>query len=247
MSALKLSARPDARGPARRRPHASAGGHCPPASVRLSRRESTRVPRSLLPLTILTLAALITGCGKRKPPQPPVERVPQRTELLSGIQRGNRVLLSWPAPAQCPRRSVPSIRRLTCTAAEPTAAPEALTRGRSARARPRRLRALRAIQPPRARSLRRRAGADGAVRLRYALRYSTPPGARAFSNFLLVEPAATVSLPPALPPTRAQRDRRHTPLGGAALEHRRLHPAKPSGLQRLPRRALAGRVGADSS
>src|ERR671921_769623 len=47
------------------------------------------------------------------PPLPPVERVPQRTELLSGVQRGNLVILSWPAPRRnASDESVQSIRRV---------------------------------------------------------------------------------------------------------------------------------------
>ena len=48
---------------------------------------------------LLTFVFMHSACGKRRPPLPPVERVPQRTELLSGVQRGNQVILSWPAPA----------------------------------------------------------------------------------------------------------------------------------------------------
>src|ERR671913_34911 len=54
------------------------------------------------------------GAGEnRGPPLPPVERVPRRPGLLSGIQRGNRVILSWPAPRRnAPDESVQSIRRV---------------------------------------------------------------------------------------------------------------------------------------
>ena len=52
------------------------------------------------PLIALALMVL-TGfqCGKRKPPEPPRERVQQRAEL-SGFQRGNTVVLSWKMPAR---------------------------------------------------------------------------------------------------------------------------------------------------
>lgn len=153
--------------------------------------------------TFALAALLLAGCGKRKPPQPPVERVPQRTELLSGIQRGNRVLLNWPAPRRnAPDGSVQSIRRIDVyRLAEPTSAPETLTEEEfGARATLVGSVPFEAIQ-----------AAEGTVtytdeleltepvRLRYALRYVNASGQRAaFSNFLLIEPAATVSLPPTL-------------------------------------------------
>src|SRR6266480_1951437 len=62
---------------------------------------------------VLFLLLVVSGCGKRRPPLPPVERVQQRTELLSGVQRGNQVILSWPAPRRnASDESVQSIRRI---------------------------------------------------------------------------------------------------------------------------------------
>ena len=64
-------------------------------------------------LCLLPFCVALSACGKRRPPLPPVERVPQRTELLSGVQRGNQVVLSWPAPRRnAPSDSVQSIRRI---------------------------------------------------------------------------------------------------------------------------------------
>jgi hypothetical protein len=49
-------------------------------------------------LAFIIFALLIgLSCGKRKPPLPPLEKVQQRLEL-SGIQRGNLVMLSWMLP-----------------------------------------------------------------------------------------------------------------------------------------------------
>src|SRR3954454_19244737 len=66
------------------------------------------------PLACLTIAFLITGsfgCGKRKPPLPPVERVLQRVDI-SAIQRGDRVILSWKMPARnAPAGSILNINR----------------------------------------------------------------------------------------------------------------------------------------
>ena len=85
------------------------------------------------PLQITLSFALLVGfaaaCGKRSPPLPPIERVQQRTESLSGIQRGNQVILSWPAPRRnAPDPSVQSIRRIDVyRLAEKPRAPLALT------------------------------------------------------------------------------------------------------------------------
>ena len=53
----------------------------------------------------------------------------QRTELLSGVQRGNQVILSWPAPRRnASDQSVQSIRRIDIyRLAEKPGAPLALT------------------------------------------------------------------------------------------------------------------------
>src|SRR5436190_21715266 len=73
--------------------------------------------------------SLAPTCGKRKPPLPPAERVPQRTEALTGVQRGNQVILSWPAPARNAKEgSVQSIRRADVyRVAEKPTAPVPLT------------------------------------------------------------------------------------------------------------------------
>lgn len=146
---------------------------------------------------------LLTSCGKRRPPQPPFESVPQRTDLLSGVQRGNQVILSFPAPQRnAPDVSVQSIRRIDVyRLAEPSDAPVDLTEEEfSARATLVGSIPFQAIQSD-----------DGTivytdvlnltepVRLRYAIRFVNASGQRAaFSNFLLVEPASNVSLPPTL-------------------------------------------------
>jgi hypothetical protein len=160
----------------------------------------------VLPLLILALclspfALTLSACGKRRPPQPPVENVPQRTELLSGVQRGNQVILSWPAPRRnAPDESVQSIRRVDVyRLAEAIDDPLPLTEEEfSARAT--------LIGSLAAEQLARGAGTlaytdelslSEPVRLRYAVRYVNAAGQRAsFSNFLLIEPAASVSQPP---------------------------------------------------
>src|SRR5204863_10129366 len=69
--------------------------------------------RHLMLLLGLCLLSLAPTCGKRRPPLPPVERIPQRTQELSGLQRGNVITLIWPAPLRnASEGSVQSIRRV---------------------------------------------------------------------------------------------------------------------------------------
>jgi fibronectin type 3 domain-containing protein len=155
-------------------------------------------------MLLLALAALSMAptCGKRRPPQPPVERIPQRTELLSGVQRGNQVILSWPAPRRnASSGSVQSIRRIDVyRVAEKPNAPLPMTEEEfGARATLIGSVTFADIQ-----------GATDTLsytdklelagepsRLRYAVRYVNASGQRAsFSNFLLIEPAAKIAEPP---------------------------------------------------
>jgi hypothetical protein len=155
-------------------------------------------------LSILLLLYLNASCGKRRPPQPPVERVPQRTELLSGAQRGNQVLLSWPAPQRnAPDENVQSIRRIDVyRLAESPSAPLPLTEEEfSARST--------LIGSINYETIKASTGtltyfdslelAGEPTRLRYAVRYVNASGQRAsFSNFLLIELAAKIAEPPTI-------------------------------------------------
>jgi len=154
----------------------------------------------MLGLCLLSLAPM---CGKRRPPLPPVERIPQRTELLSGAQRGNQVILSWPAPRRNPGGgSVQSIRRVDIyRVAEKTNAPLPMTEDEFA-ARATLVGSVtydeikRATENLTYTDTLELAGEPS--RLRYAVRYVNEAGQRAaFSNFLLVEPAAKIAEPPA--------------------------------------------------
>ena len=155
---------------------------------------------------VLCLCAfvVITGCGKRRPPLPPVERVQQRTELLSGAQQGNEVILSWPAPRRnAPDRSVQSIRRIDIyRLAEKPGAPLALTEDEfSARATLVGSVTYEQIQTAGDNLIYRDVLelAGQPTRLRYALRYVNASGQRAaFSNFLSIEPAARIAQAPTL-------------------------------------------------
>lgn len=142
------------------------------------------------------------GCGKRKPPAPPHERVGQRTELLSGVQRGNQVILNWPAPiVNASRGSIQNIDRIDVyRLAEEQDAPLPLTETEFA-ARATLIGSV-AIKP--------QATPGGTLtyidslgvlgdqlRLRYSVRFVNAQNQRAgFSNFLLIEPAGAVALPP---------------------------------------------------
>lgn len=148
------------------------------------------------------MLSMAPTCGKRRPPLPPVERIPQRTELLSGVQRGNQVILSWPAPRRnASSGSVQSIRRIDVfRVAEDTTAPLPMTEEEfGARAT--------LIGSVTYEEMQRSGDtlaytdklelAGEPSRLRYAVRYVNASGQRAaFSNFLLIEPAAKIAEPP---------------------------------------------------
>ena len=146
----------------------------------------------------------LAGCGKRRPPLPPVERVQQRTELLSGAQQGNEVILSWPSPQRnAPDSSVQSIRRIDVyRLAEKPGAPLALTEEEfSARSTLVGSVTFEQIQTAgdilTYRDVLELAGQP--TRLRYAIRYVNASGQRAaFSNFLSIEPAARIAQAPTL-------------------------------------------------
>jgi predicted phage tail protein len=150
----------------------------------------------------LCALSMAPTCGKRRPPLPPVERIPQRTELLSGAQRGNQVILSWPAPRRnAASGSVQSIRRVDVyRVAEKPDAPLPMTEDEFA-ARATLVGSVTFDEIQRATenltytdSLEL---AGEPSRLRYALRYVNAAGQRAaFSNFLLIEPAAKIAQPP---------------------------------------------------
>lgn len=155
-------------------------------------------------LFLLPFALLSAGCGKRRPPLPPIERVPQRTEALSGAQRGNQVILSWPAPQRNANdESVQSIRRIDVyRLAEQPRAPLGLTEEDFAS----RATLIGSVTYDQIKSATDNLTytdtlelAGEPTRLRYAVRYVNASGQRAaFSNFLVVEPAARVAQPPTI-------------------------------------------------
>jgi hypothetical protein len=155
---------------------------------------------------LLTFAVAFSACGKRRPPQPPIESVPQRTELLSGVQRGNQVILNWPAPRRnASDESVQSIRRVDIyRLAEAVNDPLPLTEEEFS-ARANLIGSVTSEQIAESRetlAYTDELSLSEPVRLRYAVRYVNAAGQRAsFSNFLLIEPAASVSQPPSISQT----------------------------------------------
>ena len=192
-----------------------------PGNVQRAPGFSSRSFRSRLPANkgtcflgavCLTVTVVSAGCGKRRPPLPPVERVQQRTELLSGAQQGNRVILSWPAPQRnAPDSSVQSIRRIDVyRLAEKPGAPLPLTEDEFA-ARSTLIGSVTAEQIKNAGETLSYTDtlelAGEPTRLRYAVRYVNASGQRAaFSNFLLIEPAARIAQPPTLLKTEVSED-----------------------------------------
>lgn len=155
-------------------------------------------------LATIALVLILAGCGKRQPPLPPVERVQQRTESLSGAQQGNQVILSWPAPQRnAPDSSVQSIRRIDVyRLAEKPGTRTALTEEEFA-ARSTLIGSVTYAQIQNAAENLTYTDtlelAGEPTRLRYAVRYVNAAGQRAaFSNFLSIEPAAQIAQPPVL-------------------------------------------------
>jgi predicted phage tail protein len=160
--------------------------------------------RMLLVFCLLPAVLCLLNCGKRRPPLPPIERVPQRTEALSGVQRGNQVILSWPAPQRNAKdESVQSIRRIDVyRLAERPRANLGLTEEDFA-ARATLIGSVTYDQIKIATDNLTYTDtlelAGEPTRLRYAVRYVNASGQRAaFSNFLLIEPAARVAQPPTI-------------------------------------------------
>jgi hypothetical protein len=150
----------------------------------------------------LTLSfALTLSCGKRRPPLPPVERVLQRVEI-AGFQRGGSVLLSWKMPAKnAPPKSVENISRADIyRMAEPLSSPLSMSEEEFAA----RSVIIASVKITDADFGRKTISytdklelAGQAARLRYAVRLANASGQKAaFSNFLLVEPAANVAANP---------------------------------------------------
>lgn len=155
-------------------------------------------------VAVISSAVLVTGCGKRRPPLPPVENVPGRTEELTGFQQANQIMLSWPAPKRnAPDGSVQSIRRIDIyRLAESPDAPLPLTEEEFAN----RSTLVGSVTYEEIQNAGERVTYKDVLqltgqpsRLRYAIRYVNASGQRAaFSNFFLIEPAAQIAEAPKL-------------------------------------------------
>jgi hypothetical protein len=154
------------------------------------------------PLALIAVVLLIgLSCGKRKPPLPPEERIVQRV-VISGFQRGNQVILSWKMPAKnASQGSLININRADIyRLAEPLSSPQNLSEeefaSRSTLVATLNIResdfgaeSLSYTDPLQF--------AGQAARLRYAIRFVNASGQKAaFSNFLLLEPAARIAAAP---------------------------------------------------
>ena len=157
-------------------------------------------PLALLPC-LAVISLLSSGCGKRRPPVPPRERVLQRVEL-SGFQRGNQVILTWRMPARnAPKGDVLNISRADIyRLLEPVDAPLQMSEEEFAN-RSTLIAALKindtdfALQSLTHRDILEFAGQQ--ARIRYAIRFVNASGQRAaFSNSLLIEPSSTLALSP---------------------------------------------------
>ncbi|MCW5960403.1 MAG: hypothetical protein KIS76_09590 [Pyrinomonadaceae bacterium] len=152
---------------------------------------------------MLYLLYALTGlsCGKRMPPLPPVDRVPQRAQI-GAVQRGDSVFITWDMPARnASDSSVLNVDRVDIYRyAEPLSETRALTEGDFA-AKSTVIASLKLSQADF--GLKSKTYTDKlqfagqAVRLIYAVRFVNSSGQKAaFSNFLLVEPASNVALAP---------------------------------------------------
>ena len=160
---------------------------------------------------IMLILLTASGCGKRKPPLPPVEKVSQRIEI-SGVQRGNLVVLSWTLPDKnASGQSLQNIERADIyRLAEPLSATTNLSEEEFAS----RSTLISSVPITVAdfdkkqftyRDTLQFAGQS--ARLRYAVRFVNKVGQKAaFSNFLLIEPTAKSAEQPTLENARISQE-----------------------------------------
>lgn len=152
----------------------------------------------IVPVILLLVGIFATGCGKRKPPVPPQDRVKQRVEI-SGYQRGNRVIISWKMPARnAAKDSILNIDRADVyRLAEPANSPLTLNEEEFSN----RSNLIATLKITDAdfglKTLQyfdELQFAGQSARLRYAIRLVNASGQKAsYSNFLLIEPTAKVA------------------------------------------------------
>lgn len=153
-------------------------------------------------LAFIILALFINlNCGKRKPPQPPVERISQRVEI-AGKQQGNVITLFWSLPPQntSDKNTLNISRADIYRLAETLDASLTLSEEEFA-SRSTLISSVKISQEDFQRGqvsytdLLQFSGQS--ARLRYAVRFVNAAGQKAaFSNFLLIEPTAKVAANP---------------------------------------------------
>lgn len=151
--------------------------------------------------TALFGVLIFSSCGKRRPPLPPIERVPQRV-VVDGRQVGDQVDLVWKMPARnAPKLSSLQISRIDVyRLAEKLSEPLSLTEKEFAD----RSTLIGSVKVDDSDfGLKELSFSDKLkvagqpVRLRYAVRLANLSGQKAaFSNFFLIEPIANVGNAP---------------------------------------------------
>jgi len=177
-------------------------------SITLSDRWLVKI---VLGLILFILFSFNFSCGKRKPPVPPSERVFQRVEI-EGYQRGNQIHLKWLMPIRnAPNSSILNISSvIVYRLAEPFNSTQSLTEEEFAASST----VIANIKIQDSDFARKNSGyidklefSGQKIRLRYAIRFVNESGSKAaFSNFLLIEPAARVAQSPTLLPIAVGQD-----------------------------------------
>ena len=162
--------------------------------LRLNRCFSHKTTLALITVVLL----MFYGCGKRKLPLPPVERIQQRVEI-SGRQKGSTVVLEWKMPFRnASEGNTLNISRIDIyRLIEPLAAPLTLTEEEFSS----KSTLISSIEVNETDfGLKNQTYSDTLefsgqpVRLRYAIRFVNSSGQKAaFSNFLLIEPSAKIA------------------------------------------------------
>lgn len=164
------------------------------------------------PIALLVFVVLSSvGCGKRGAPIPPSGRLKQRA-AIEGFQRGNQIILLWKMPARnAPKGNVQNVARIDVyRLAEPANSPLQLSEEAFANQS-----TIITTMPVTdadfgLKTLQYKDTLQfvgQAVRLRYAIRFVNSAGQKAaFSNSLLIEPAAKIAAGPSLLTADASQD-----------------------------------------
>ncbi len=162
---------------------------------------STLIKRVCCLLMLSILCSLCLNCGKRKPPQPPIERVQQRVSI-DGTQIGDQIRIVWQMPARNAKdKSLLNIDRVEIyRLAESLDSPLSLTQAEFAS----QSILIASVSITDADfALKDKTYVDQlqfagqAARLRYAIRFVNSSGQKAaFSNFLIIQPSSRIASNP---------------------------------------------------